>query len=36
MAGGVTISKSRPEYYLYEARKQLRKPLKLLDGAGEQ
>ena len=36
MAGGVTIAKSRPEYYMYEARKQLGKPLKLLDGAGEQ
>ena len=34
MAGGVTIAKSRPEYYMYEARKQLGKPLKLLDGAG--
>ena len=36
MAGGVTIAKSRPEYYMYEARKQLGKPLKVLDGAGEQ
>ncbi|GAA1479727.1 ABC transporter permease [Gordonia sinesedis] len=34
--GGVTISKSRPEYLAYEARKQLGKPLKVLDGAGEQ
>mgnify|MGYP006867819979 CR=1 FL=1 len=34
MAGGVTIAKSRPEYYMYEARKQLGKPLKVLDGAG--
>lgn len=34
--GGVTIAKSRPEYYMYEARKQLGKPLKVLDGAGEQ
>ncbi|WP_132992203.1 MlaE family ABC transporter permease [Gordonia zhaorongruii] len=36
MTRGVTISKSRPEYLLYEARKQAGKPLKLLDGAGEQ
>ena len=34
--GGVTITKSRSEYYAYEARKQLNKPLKVLDGAGEQ
>jgi len=34
--GGVTITKSRAEYYAYEARKQLNKPLKILDGAGEQ
>ncbi|GAC84537.1 YrbE family protein [Gordonia paraffinivorans NBRC 108238] len=34
--GGVTIAKSRPEYFMYEARKQLGKPLKVLDGAGEQ
>ena len=36
MTRGVTIAKSRPEYLLYEARKQLGRPLKLLDGAGEQ
>ncbi|MFC0316388.1 MlaE family ABC transporter permease [Gordonia phosphorivorans] len=36
MTRGVTISKSRPEYLRYEAKKQLAKPAKLLDGAGEQ
>ncbi|GAA3951676.1 ABC transporter permease [Gordonia caeni] len=36
MTRGVTVSKSRPEFLLYESKKQLRKPLKLLDGAGEQ
>lgn len=36
MTGGATISKSRAEYIGYEARKQLGKPLKVLDGAGEQ
>lgn len=36
MTGGATIAKSRAEYIGYEARKQLGKPLKVLDGAGEQ
>ncbi len=36
MTGGATIAKSRSEYYAYEARKQIGKPLKVLDGAGEQ
>ncbi|GAB20288.1 YrbE family protein [Gordonia effusa NBRC 100432] len=36
MTGGATIAKSRSEYIGYEAKKQLGKPLKVLDGAGEQ
>ncbi|MEZ5210278.1 MULTISPECIES: MlaE family ABC transporter permease [unclassified Gordonia (in: high G+C Gram-positive bacteria)] len=36
MTRGVTIAKSRPEYLAYEAKKIAGKPLKLLDGAGEQ
>ncbi|MFT3900971.1 MAG: ABC transporter permease [Gordonia sp. (in: high G+C Gram-positive bacteria)] len=34
--GGVTIAKSRAEYVGYELRKQADKPLRVLDGAGEQ
>ncbi|NMO04658.1 ABC transporter permease [Gordonia sp. TBRC 11910] len=36
MTGGATIAKSRAEYIGYEAKKQLGKPLKVLDGAGDQ
>lgn len=36
MTRGVTISKSRPEYLVYEAKKLAGRPLKMLDGAGEQ
>ncbi len=34
--GGVTISKGRADYLAYELRKQVNKPLSVLDGAGEQ
>ena len=34
--GGVTIAKSRGEYLGYEMRKQVQKPLRVLDAAGEQ
>ncbi|GAB11797.1 YrbE family protein [Gordonia araii NBRC 100433] len=34
--GGVTIAKSRAEYVGYEIRKQVKKPLSVLDRAGEQ
>ncbi|QKT08346.1 ABC transporter permease [Gordonia sp. X0973] len=34
--GGVTIAKSRAEYVGYELRKQINKPLSVLDGAGTQ